>query len=176
MGRGTDARVGGGTREERVLALTDAALVCGRAYARTKGAGGEDAQDAAAEALVRLAQGRGGRAPTERTLRDVVRQILRRERRRGSRRVPLDGVDEPAARGGGPLERAELEERARLLREAVARLAAADRDLLTVVYLDSVSSRVVARRLRLTEAAVRQRLARARRRLRVEIERTGAGW
>ena len=169
MGPRPDSNVGWGAREERWTTLTGAALLRAAAYARTKGARSDDAPDVATEALVRLALERG-RREVDRALRDVVRQILRRERRRESRRLPLCTVEEPVSRGRGPLEEAESAELARSLQEELAGLAVADRDILRAIYLESVTPADMARLLGITDTAMRQRLSRARRRLRHALE------
>jgi RNA polymerase sigma-70 factor (ECF subfamily) len=87
--------------------------------------------------------------------RERLRRLLplRLERRHGDR-FPAD-----------PASGVEAAERSMQVRRAVARLPAASREVVVLYYLEELSCAEVARMLRLSEQAVRQRLVRARARL-----------
>jgi RNA polymerase sigma-70 factor (ECF subfamily) len=106
--------------------------------------------------------------------RVAVRQALLHRRRAGRRRKLLDRYAERADAGSerDPLEWLLLDERARLVREALERLPARDAEILLMKYAEEASSRVLADRLGLSVPAVEARLHRGRQRLRDELARS----
>jgi RNA polymerase sigma factor (sigma-70 family) len=93
--------------------------------------------------------------------------------RRASRGGRLDDPDALLDRAVDPRPGAEATlldgERDRLVREALDALPEESREVLTLYYREGRSSRQVARLLGLSDAAVRQRLSRARRTLKEEV-------
>jgi RNA polymerase sigma-70 factor (ECF subfamily) len=100
----------------------------------------------------------------------AVRKTLLYRRRRGRQRslvgryAARDDVD--TAPTPDPLDWLLLDERRQLVREALARLAARDAEILLLKYTEGFSYRDLATRLGVGEAAVEARLHRARARLR----------
>jgi RNA polymerase sigma-70 factor (ECF subfamily) len=105
----------------------------------------------------------------------AVRQALLYRRRQGRRHRLVNGYAlrlgaAPAgSRASDPLGWLLLDERRRLVREALARLPARDAEVLLLKYTEDWSYRDLAAHLGLSAAAVEARLHRARRRLRDEL-------
>ncbi len=91
----------------------------------------------------------------------IARNLARKARRR-TRREELSDAEIPAI-GANPFDHAVQAETERVVRDALARIPAAYREVLVLYYREGQSIRDVADALGLTEAAVMQRLSRGRR-------------
>jgi RNA polymerase sigma factor (sigma-70 family) len=106
----------------------------------------------------------------------AIRKTLLYRRRRGRQRLLVgryatrDQLD--AAPVADPLDWLLLDERRRLVREALTRLPARDAEILLLKYTEEFSYRDLAARLGISEAAVEARLHRARGRLRDALAAT----
>ena len=100
-----------------------------------------------------------------------------RAQRRSVRREDLGGLPLPedsagdlaerlAARGSSPSERLRHSEQRQRVQQALARLGAADREVLVLRYLEDLNTAEIAAVLELTESAVKMRQLRALQRLR----------
>jgi RNA polymerase sigma-70 factor (ECF subfamily) len=107
--------------------------------------------------------------------RIAVRQCLLYRRKHGRSRRLLDQFQARATadgEGGGvsdPLDWLLREERVRLVREALTRLASRDAELVLLKYAENWTARELATHLGVGIAAVEARLHRARERLRAEL-------
>lgn len=107
----------------------------------------------------------------------AVRQTLLYRRKHGRSRNLVHRFaerlqpKETDARAPNPLEWLLAEERAVRIRAAMGELARRDREILMLKYNHGWSYRDLARHLGITESAVEARLHRARKRLRVKLER-----
>ena len=105
----------------------------------------------------------------------AVRQVLLYRRGRGRSRKLVDGyarrteVGNGAGAGADPLGWLLADERAELVRRAMARLPPRDAEVLSLKYTEHWSYRDLAAHLGVSEAAVEARLHRARARLRAEL-------
>ena len=91
----------------------------------------------------------------------IARNLARKARRRTRREEEIDD-DLPAA-GANPFDHAAQVETERVVRDALARIPDAYREVLVLYYHEGQSIRDVAEALDMTEAAVMQRLSRGRR-------------
>jgi RNA polymerase sigma-70 factor (ECF subfamily) len=99
----------------------------------------------------------------------AVRQSLLYRRKAGRRRKWVDRqaeVRDGAASAPDPLEWLVLDERRQLVREALAKLAPRDAEVLLLKYVEGLRYRELAARLGVGESAIEARLHRARARLR----------
>jgi RNA polymerase sigma factor (sigma-70 family) len=99
----------------------------------------------------------------------AVRQSLLHRRRLGRQHKLVDrytGVRDDSSPAPDPLEWLVLDERRQLVREALARLAPRDAEVLLLKYVEGFSYRELAVRLGVGESAIEARLHRARARLR----------
>lgn len=106
------------------------------------------------------------------TLRDHRRKVVRQTRARSMGSV----VDQPAdpafeANWGSPDENASLDERRRLVREALDRLPTKFREVLVLRELEGLAYRDIARVTGLAQGTVESRIFRARARLAAELRR-----
>lgn len=85
------------------------------------------------------------------------------------RPVAMDPLPDTVLPGPSPDERLEERERWSALVDALGRLSEDDRDLLRAYYIEGVSAWELGRRLRISHAALRARLCRARRTLRARL-------
>jgi len=146
--------------------------------ARTWGANGPDAEDVAQEVLLsilRNARSYRGRASLwSWVYRITVNAALRfRQRKARRRELSLQSLDDAAEHLAAPDDPArEIEQREQLqsLRDAVAGLPPAYRDVYTLAALDEMPLRQVAGQLHLHIPAVKSRLHRARRLLRTKLQ------
>lgn len=92
----------------------------------------------------------------------IARNLARNARKRFRREEPVD-IDEHVAPDASPFEATARGEAERVVREALARVPAAYREVLVLYYREGQSIREVAAALGMTEAAAMQRLSRARR-------------
>ena len=100
--------------------------------------------------------------------RNRGRTWLERRRRRPDREeIRMDEI--PDSRGS-PAEELERAERRRMVRAAMDRLPERSREVLVLHYMEALPTPRMAAQLGLTEAAVRQRLRRARRQMQKEVE------
>jgi RNA polymerase sigma-70 factor (ECF subfamily) len=109
--------------------------------------------------------------------RVAVRQALLYRRRRGRQHRLVDraarlGRDDDGARASDPLAWLLLDERQRLVREALRRLPPRDAEILLLKYTEGWSYRDLAEHLGVSPSAVEARLHRGRRRLREELARS----
>lgn len=114
------------------------------------------------------------------TIQSVALNINRRrgtERRHTAERELSELTDLSA--GPGPeeqfLEREARAERLRLLREALAELKEADREILSEKYFANASDAALAAKYGISESGVRVRVSRARKRARALLERKEGG-
>jgi RNA polymerase sigma-70 factor (ECF subfamily) len=135
----------------------------------------ERAQDALQEAFARLHEQDG------RTIRDVrawllrvgrnwLRDVARREKVRAR---AVDFLDATPAPGDDPLAAVSTEEQRTVVRAALGRLRAEDREVLVLRYAMNWPSQRIAETLDITPAAVDMRLSRARKRLGALLEQSG---
>jgi RNA polymerase sigma-70 factor (ECF subfamily) len=107
--------------------------------------------------------------------RVAVRQSLLYRRKAGRRRKLTNGyaLQKPVAEGDEsspePLDWLLAQERSRLVRVAMERLARRDREILLLKYAENWSYQQIAEHLGVTQSAVEARLHRARARLRTEL-------
>jgi RNA polymerase sigma factor (sigma-70 family) len=112
--------------------------------------------------------------------RIAVKQTLLYRRKQGRRHRLVNGyaerVGEPcdSPDDRNPLGWLLLDERRRVVRDALARLPRRDAEMLLLKYSEDWSSRDMAARLGLSEAAIVARLHRARRRLREVLTKSSA--
>jgi RNA polymerase sigma-70 factor (ECF subfamily) len=105
----------------------------------------------------------------------AVRQALLYRRRAGRQRKLAERYGQSLRPGsedslaGDPLEWLLADERCRLVRSALARLAPRDAEILLLKYTEDWSYRELAVRLGVSVAAIETRLHRARERLRAEL-------
>jgi RNA polymerase sigma-70 factor (ECF subfamily) len=106
----------------------------------------------------------------------TVRQVLIHRRKAGRRRGLIDryvrrggAADVENEREPSPLAWLLLDERRRIVRDALRRLAPRDADLLILKYAEGWTARELAERLNLEISTVEARLHRARRKLRAEL-------
>jgi RNA polymerase sigma factor (sigma-70 family) len=92
----------------------------------------------------------------------IARNLARKARKR-RRREELVEADEQVAPGGGPFDAAAHGELQQIVRDALARIPEAYREVLVLYYREDQSIREVAETLGTSEAAVMQRLSRGRR-------------
>jgi RNA polymerase sigma factor (sigma-70 family) len=92
----------------------------------------------------------------------IARNLARNARKRRRREDVVDG-DEHVATDASPFETTARGEAERVVREALARIPAAYREVLVLYYRDGQSIREVAATLGASEASAMQRLSRARR-------------
>lgn len=105
-------------------------------------------------------------------MRAIARNRARTWLERRQHRPPTEAieVDEIADRAASPEEEAERAERRRIVRSALDRLPETSREVLVLHYLEGLATPRIAASLGITEAAVRQRLRRARLHMQEEIE------
>jgi len=136
----------------------------------------DDLDDLVQESLLRAYQGLG-RLSDERRFGAYLHRIAHnicvdRLRRRSKSSVSLDEVDlQPRGEPGGAVD--VREERLSTLRRLVGRLPQALREAVLLFYFEERSHAQIADRLGVTEAAVNQRLHRARQSLRQSMEQGG---
>lgn len=113
-------------------------------------------------------------APWLHRLAVVLSSRYRRQQGRGRKALAIVAERNSAGRAaGGPLEWLLARERHELTRQALARLAPRDAEMLTLKYGRRYSYRQIAQRLGITEKAVDARMQRARQKLRDELSRLG---
>ena len=110
--------------------------------------------------------------------RVAIRQAMLYRRRSGRRQKMLDGyaqnwIDDPPI-VSDPLAVLLLEERRRLIRNALLTLSRRDAEILLLKYTEDWSGRDLARHLGVGERCIEARLHRARKRLREAIVKTQA--
>ena len=152
----------------------------GRAYqvARSLVGSREDAMELCQEAFLKVFRARRSYDPSQpflpwfhRILRNTCFSFLRKHRRlkkRSLTRVDADGEEhdfEVVDARPGPAEGVETTERAELLRRALERLSARDREILALRQFQELSYKEIARTLDIPEGTVMSRLYHARRRL-----------
>ncbi len=98
----------------------------------------------------------------------IARNLASKARRR-THREELVEVDEPADTTATPFETVAQGDVERVVREALARIPAACREVLVLYYREDCSIREVAETLGVSEAAVMQRLSRGRRYLAANV-------
>jgi len=165
MGRSDAELVAASKRGEReafgALIERYQGVVCAVSYSRTGNrALSEDvAQDTFLAAWHQLDQLREvGRLRS--WLCGIARNLARKARRRSAREAPLEHI--AVFDGANPFDAAAEAEADRVVRDALARVPEAYRDVLVLYYRDQRSARDVAAALGITEAAALQRLARGR--------------
>jgi RNA polymerase sigma factor (sigma-70 family) len=99
----------------------------------------------------------------------IARNLARKARKR-HRREELTEPDEQVAPGASPFDDAARGEVERVVREALAKVPDAYREVLVLYYREDQSIREVADALGMTEAAVMQRMSRGRRYLADSVE------
>ena len=154
--------------------------VRGRAFhvARSLVGSQDDAMEMCQEAFMKAFRARASYDPAQpflpwfhRILRNTCFSFLRKQRR--IRQTSLNGVDEDGEGvdyeiidlGPGPEARVLEDERARLLRGALERLSARDREILALRQFQELSYKEIANSLDIPEGTVMSRLYHARRRL-----------
>jgi RNA polymerase sigma factor (sigma-70 family) len=154
----------------RLIAATSA-LVMGVALAETRDA--DVARDAAQDVYLQVWQGLGQLRQSQSFLpwlRESARRQARRLAARRKRQAPGEaGLAEVESPSVGPAQRLLDEERAALVREAIEALPDDSRETLLLYYLEGHSAAQVGRLLGLSDAAVHQRLSRARGMVREEV-------
>lgn len=152
----------------------------GRAFqvARALVGSREDAMDLCQEAFLKVFRARGSYDPSQpflpwfhRILRNTCFSFLRKHRRLRQRTTSVvdeDGEEvdfEIVDLAPGPDAAAAQSERATLLRDALTRLSAKDREILALRQFQELSYKEIARTLDVPEGTVMSRLYHARRRL-----------
>ncbi len=94
----------------------------------------------------------------------IARNLGRKARRRTRREESIE-VDEQLVAESNPFDELARSDSERIVRDALARLPAKDREVLVLYYCEDQSIRDVAQTLRIGESAAMQRLSRARRHL-----------
>ncbi|MCB1890031.1 MAG: sigma-70 family RNA polymerase sigma factor [Rhodocyclaceae bacterium] len=146
------------------------------AYLGRLGLDRRDGEEVAQEAFVRTWQQRErfdpARAGFATWLLTIARNLAFDRIARDGRHPPrsLDTLPEAIDEAPGPAERHRLAERRAALRAALATLPAADRSVLALSYFRDLDMATIARIEGCSEAAVKQRLYRARRALRQRLE------
>ena len=111
----------------------------------------------------------------------TVRQVLMHRRKAGRRRGLIEryvnrggGIDVDRNESPSPLAWLLLDERKKIVRDALGRLAPRDADLLMLKYTEGWTARQLAERLNLEISTVEARLHRAKRKLRAELSTLAA--
>jgi len=97
-------------------------------------------------------------------IRRIAHNMAVDQLRRGKREIPLDQVDLEA-----PDSEPKVDDRMARLRAMVGRLPEALREAVLLFYFEEMSYARIAMVLGITEAAVNQRLSRARKKLRTDL-------
>lgn len=164
-----------GSREAfGLLVVRYSRSVRAQCYARL---GNRDVDDAVQEAFLRAYQGLARLEEPQRFgayVHRIAQNICIDRLRRGPRpAISLDEVDlAPKIEPGAIAD--VREERLALLRKQVGRLPEALREAVLLFYFETLSHAQIAERLGVTEAAVNQRLHRARQALKLAFEQGGA--
>jgi RNA polymerase sigma-70 factor (ECF subfamily) len=147
-----------------------------RAFLATRLARREDVEDLTSHVfhrlLERLDQFDGARGSVLAWTLAIAHHALVDHVRRSRLIEPLDAI-EPASADPDPLDQLVRAEREGQVRELVARLEPALRQMFELRYRLDMSHREVAELLGISETTVKQRFSRAHRRLRAELEKKG---
>ncbi len=127
-------------------------------------------QDVFVELYYSLPRYRRTAVPFEHWLRRIATRVGYRYWKRKGRERGVELRDQWQSKSAGPVERLEVSDAARLLHELLAKLPAADRLVLTLMYFEECDTRQIAERTGWNRAMVKMRLVRARRKLRVIAE------
>lgn len=142
-----------------------------RAVARSLVGPRHDADDVVQEGWLEILRSRDGAAAPLAWMRGVVRNVARSRRRAGARSRTAASEPEPTVPSTDELAmRSEASVR---LARAIHALPPAEREVLLLRYWDDLPPREIARRLDVDVVRVKNRLFRARRRLRERLEGEG---
>jgi len=127
-------------------------------------------QDVFVELYYSLPRYRRTGVPFEHWLRRIATRVGYRHWKRKGRERSVELHDQWQSAAPGPAESMEASDAARMLHELLAKLPAADRLVLTLMYFEECDTREIAKRTGWNRAMVKMRLMRARRKLKVIAE------
>lgn len=145
-------------------------------FSRDRGVCQELIQDVLVELYGALPRYRQRGVPFEHWLRRIATRVGYRYWKRQRRQRAVGAIEEGqrlVSQAAGPLEEMEASDAARLLHELLARLAPADRLVLTLTYFEECDAEAIAQQTGWNRGVIRMRLVRARRRLRQLVESSG---
>lgn len=130
-------------------------------------------QDVFVELFYSLPRYRRHGVPFEHWLRRIATRVGYRHWKRQGREKGVELHDHWQSAAPGPVETLEASDAARLLHELLAKLPAADRLVLTLMYFEELDTRQIAERTGWNRAVVKMRLVRARRKLKAIADASG---
>jgi RNA polymerase sigma factor (sigma-70 family) len=127
-------------------------------------------QDVFVELYYSLPRYRRTGVPFEHWLRRIATRVGYRYWKKAGRNRSVELHDQWHSTSPGPAESLEATDAARMLHDMLAKLPAADRLVLTLMYFEECDTHEIAQRTGWNRAMVKMRLVRARRKLKVIVE------